>query len=155
MKRIITIVLALFMLTTCTCGAFAEAAAEPVYSTTGFTWQELTRVSGLIDVDDTDIELSSPTTNTLRIYIKIQGTSTMTKIGYTQLEVQYYSGGSWYRLVSYDPKTSTNTDTCVFSKTQYGISSGRLVRLYCRAYAQNSNGQTQTVIFTGDSITCR
>lgn len=162
-RRIMTAALAIVMLAMCFQNVLATdtgmlptgiASSNP-YSTDGFTYELITRATGLIDTENSTLSLSSPTAETLRVYICIKGTDTMTQIGFSSLKVQKWTGSTWSDDLDLGSKYSNNTNSCVYNKTLYDAVSDSYYRLECKAYAKNSSGQTQTVTFTTEYITCK
>lgn len=102
------------------------------------------------------MSLSSPTEETFRVYIQIDATDTMQKLGFSEMTLQRKTSPiTWSNVYNYGSSYDYQTDVFVYSSTTRGLISGEYYRLVCTAYAQKSSSSSQSSKKTGSWVQCR
>ena len=112
------------------------------------------RTTGLLS--SVVLSLSSPTEETLRVYVQIEATETMQKLGFSEMKLQRKTSPiTWTTVYNYGSSYDSSTDIFAYSATTRGLTSGSYYRLSCTAYAQKSETKSQSTTKHGSWVECR
>ena len=161
-KRLLAFVLCLLLCLTTVTAAFASsdeptsgiASKDPYFTDEYYSESPGVSTYAGPSISSPTINLTSPSTGKIKIYLKIVTGNPVTKIGFkSNLVLQYWNGSRWGTSASWSEKYNSNATSYTFSQT-LDRTSGTRYRLTGTLFATNSSGTT-TAPFTTSYITCR